>query len=386
VAVPIHCAYDELLKISDLKPHPKNRNQHPQDQIERLAKVIEYQGIRSPIKVSNLSGFITAGHGRLMALKLLGLTTAPVNYQAYDNETQEYADLQSDNAIASWAELDLSSINTDILELGPDFDIDLLGIKDFVLEPAEKFEAQCDEDQVPEDVDTRSKLGDIWQLGRHRLMCGDSTSVDAVEKLMNGEKADMVFTDPPYGMNLDTNYAVTSRVIGKTYKPVIGDDQNFDPRFFFEYFKLAREHFWWGADYYCEHIPKGGAWVVWDKKKEDLDESIGTGFELCWSREPHKRMLARFLWSGFTAKERNETRVHPTQKPIALVEWFFERWGKTDDSVVDLFGGSGSTLIACEKTNRKCFMMELDPHYCDVILTRWEKYTGKQAELTNGQT
>lgn len=383
----IRCLYDQLVSISELKKkfHPQNRNKHPKEQIERLAKILNYQGIRYCVKISKQSDFITSGHGRILAAELNGWTEFPVNYQDYDSSDQEYLDVQSDNAIASWAEMDLEGIQTDLKDL-PNVDVDLAGIKDFKLVEVEKLEPGCDEDEVPEHVDPKTKLGDIYQLGNHRLLCGDSTSIDAVEKLMGGEKADFVYMDPPYGMNLNTNYARSDREVGRSYSPVIGDDQDFDPRFYLEFFKDAREHFWWGADYYCEFIPKGGAWVVWDKKKEDLDASIGTGFELCWSKLPHKRMLARFLWSGFTAKERNETRVHPTQKPIALHEWFFEKWGKPDDKVVDLYGGSGSTLIACEKTQRKCFMMELNPKYVDTIVARWEKYSGKKAELLSGET
>lgn len=144
----IQCLYNELVSIKSLKPHPKNRNSHPDDQIERLAKVLEYQGWRYPIKVSKLSGFITSGHGRLLAAKLLKWKDVPVNYQDYDSPEQEYADVQADNAIASWSELDLSAINGDIGDLGPDFDIDLLGIQGFMVEPAE-LPTLSDEDKPP---------------------------------------------------------------------------------------------------------------------------------------------------------------------------------------------------------------------------------------------
>lgn len=136
----IHCPHDRLVSVKELKAHPQNRNQHPKDQIERLAKILDYQGWRYPIKVSKRSGFITSGHGRLEAAKHLKLKEVPVSFQDYTDEAQEYADLQADNAIASWSELDLSAINMDIGDLGPDFDIDLLGIKDFLVEPAEKTE------------------------------------------------------------------------------------------------------------------------------------------------------------------------------------------------------------------------------------------------------
>jgi hypothetical protein len=133
----VRCLYDKLVPIEELKAHPQNRNKHSDSQIQRLARIIEYQGWRYPLKVSRLSGCITAGHGRLLAAKANGWSQVPVNYQDYDSEEQEYADVQADNAIASWAELDLSAINTDIGDLGPDFDIDMLGLRGFVLEPME---------------------------------------------------------------------------------------------------------------------------------------------------------------------------------------------------------------------------------------------------------
>jgi hypothetical protein len=134
----MHCSYDKLVKVKDLKPHPKNPNKHSDEQIDRLAKILEYQGFRYPIKISKLSGFITSGHGRLLAAKKLGLKEVPVNYQDYKDDEQEYADIVSDNSIASWAELNLSEINLEVGNLGPDFDIDLLGIKDFAIDMAEK--------------------------------------------------------------------------------------------------------------------------------------------------------------------------------------------------------------------------------------------------------
>jgi len=150
----IHCLHDEMVSVSSLKPHPKNRNRHPQEQIDRLAKVLKFQGWRYPVKVSKRSGFITSGHGRIEAAKLNGWSQVPVNLQDYDSDEQEYADVQSDNAIASWAELDLSRINSDLGDLGPDFDIELLGIKDFALdtsdfqEPEPKGEPALKEPQL----------------------------------------------------------------------------------------------------------------------------------------------------------------------------------------------------------------------------------------------
>ena len=141
----VRCKYDELVDIDSLRPHPKNRNKHPDDQIKRLSQILEYQGWRYPIKVSKVSGYITSGHGRLLAAKLMKWTRVPVNYQEYDSDEQEYADLVSDNSIAEWSEIDLAEINADIGDLGPDFDIDLLGLENFEIEPADKGSTPTEE-------------------------------------------------------------------------------------------------------------------------------------------------------------------------------------------------------------------------------------------------
>lgn len=253
----------------------------------------------------------------------------------------------------------------------------------------------ADEDEVPEVVEPKAKLGEIYRLGDHRLMCGDSTDEDTVATLMNGEKADMVFTDPPYGMFLDTDYDSmfgtdkSHRKTGKRFNEVKGDHEDFTPRLIetiFRNFDYCEEMFIWGADYFTEFLENrtDGSWVVWDKRcNENMDKVSGNTFELCWSKQKHKRLIARIMWSGHHGMQKDDTktRVHPTQKPSKLIEWFFDQWGKGSKLVADIYGGSGSTLIACEKTNRKCFMMELDPHYVDVIIARWEKFTGQKAEL-----
>ena len=228
----INTAFQELIDIKSPKiiPHPDNMNKHPKEQIERLAKLIQYQGQRHPIIISKRSGFIVAGHGRWEAMKLLAKTDnwdqIAVDYQDFESEAQEYAFMTSDNAIAEWAELDLSAVNTKMLDLGPDFDVDLLGIKDFVIEPIEKFEPQADEDEVPDVVHPITRRGDIWLLGNHRLMCGDSTMIDDVEKLMNGEKF-FVYADPPYGIDVvggSKSVGGSKIVKANLYSPIIGDN------------------------------------------------------------------------------------------------------------------------------------------------------------------
>lgn len=388
----IHCQYSELVKVKSLKQHPKNRNKHSPEQIDRLVKILEYQGWRYPIKVSNRSEFITSGHGRLMAAIKMGLKEVPVSYQDYDSDEQEYADVQSDNAIASWSELDLSGINLDIADLGPDFDIDLLGIKNFTLDISDK-EPGCDEDEVPEHVDPITKLGDLYQLGNHVLMCGDSTDILCVEKLMGGEKADMVFTDPPYGINEETDRAFASRTRkakGNTFSKIIGDDSIDTALAAYSIAdSMSKVVCYWGGNYYAHKLPPSPCWLIWDKRVEENQRDINSDCELAYVKHPSKESVRifRHLWKGMIkGSENGQGRVHPTQKPIALAEWSIDELSKESKSVLDLFGGSGSTLIACEKTNRKCFMMELDPHYCDVIVARWEKYTGLKSELINGQT
>ena len=391
--IKIHCKHDEIVDPNKLKNHPKNRNKHGQDQIDRLAELYKYHGIRHPIIVSNLSNCIVAGHGRKLAAIRAGIKEMPVVYQDFDSSEAEYAFIQADNAIALWAELDLSGINTDLAELGPDFDINMLGIRDFTLDMSDK-EFEGDPDEVPEVVEPVAKLGQIYRLGDHRLMCGDSTDEATVAALMDGEKADMVFTDPPYGMDLDTDYsklpaAPNGAKPKKDFRKVAGDSEDFSPELIktvLHNFSYTKEIFMFGADYYAEHLEdkNSGSWIVWDKRvTEAFDKMIGSAFELCWSKAKHKREIARFNNTLFSGESDAKNKVHPTQKPIKLIEWFFEKWGSGLSNVVDLFGGSGSTLIACEKTNRKCFMMELDPHYVSVIVERWRKFTGKEAYLLN---
>jgi DNA modification methylase len=378
----INCAHDQMVPIGQLKRHPKNRNKHPQEQLIRLAQILDYQGWRYPVKVSRRSGHVTSGHGRIEAARLNGWTEIPVNFQDYDSDEQEYADVQSDNAIASWSELDLGAINIDLADLGPDFNIDLLGIEGFVLEPTEKLEPQCDEDEVPEDVEPKTKPGDIYQLGRHRLMCGDASATSSIDELMDGEEPDLISTDPPYGMDLETD----RRGMGNTttnYKKVAGDSEPFDPQSILGAFPHTPKILW-GADYYCHRIPNWseGSPVVWAKAhSEDENKVWGSSFETAWVW-PKKKRLLWFIRRIHMGDEHEGT--HPTQKPTEITTRAIDFFDVPEHGiVVDLFGGSGSTLIACEKTNRRCFMMELDPHYCDVIVARWEKYTGKTAEMVN---
>jgi len=389
--VKIDCSYDRLEPLHKVVPNPKNNNKHSDEQIKRLAKIIDYQGQRSPVVVSGRSGFIVKGHARLKAIKELSWDKVAVNYQQYESEAQEYADMTADNEIARWAELDQVQLKDDLKALDFDLDMDLLGLMDVSGLDIEVLDPQCDEDEVPEvKHDPITKKGDVWLLGDHRVMCGDSTMIDDVVKLMSGEKADMVYTDPPYGINEkgDRTNRKTGLADNHNFKDFKDDSIQYaiDAYSICEGLNIPRQ-VWWGANYYCHSLPQTNNWFVWDKRVEDKMHDTQSDCEVAWVKSKWSSiMIFRHLWKGFNKdSERNIARVHPTQKPIALAEWCFNYYKSDFKNVLDLFLGSGSTLIACEKTNRKCFGMELDEHYCDVIVKRWQEYTGKEAVLESNK-
>lgn len=401
--------FDKLIPLNELKTSKHQRNKHPKEQIERLAKIMQAHGVRHPIHISKLSGEICFGHGRLEAAKLNKYKEYPIVYQDFNNDQEEYACVQSDNAIAHWAELDLLLINSDIPKLDPDFDIDLLGIKNFEL-AADKY-AGCDEDDVPEHVEPKTKPRDIYQLGEHRLMCGDSTKSEEVETLMDGNSAVIFITDPPYGVSYarKNEYLNTIGPANRIQTPIEGDSGTIEESgaIWFAAYKNAiansdeRASFYifspQGADLMMMMmmmmIDKAG-WtlkhmLVWVKNNHVLGrcdyhykhEPIFYG----WNKR-HDFYGGSSCFSVLELPKPLRNDLHPTMKPVELLEKLISNSSLKGATVLDLFGGSGSTLIAAEKTNRKCFMMELDPHYCDIIVARWEKYTGKKAELINAPT
>lgn len=407
----------QLVDTSRLVLNPKNNNKHPPEQIERLAKLIQFQGFRNPVVVSNRTGFVVAGHGRIEAAKKIGMNLVPVMYQDFENEAQEYAYLTSDNAIASWSELDLSAVNTEMLDLGPDFDVDLLGIKDFVIEPIEKFEPQSDEDEVPEVVHPITRKGDIWLLGNHRLMCGDSTMIDDVEKLMNDEKADMVFTDPPYGVAVKNTQGVIlndeTLDVFVNVLPVLKAFSKDDAHVYVwcasgDMFPPSLEAFVQNFEFQnilpirCTHENKRGKKGAFKLNFETclFSNNNSKGFNASKKfsvsettlNDPRykgdgKLRVYPALWDGERSTEHNMNIIHPTQKKVEMVEFYVEISSSDNDLVIDFFLGSGTTLIASEKQGRKCYGLELDEKYCDVIINRWQNYTGKKATLeSTGQT
>jgi site-specific DNA-methyltransferase (adenine-specific) len=376
----------ESVSIDSLDLDPRNARKHDAKNLKAIADSLEQFGQRKPIVVWGKT--VVAGNGTLAAARSLGwseIAVARVPGDWSSDQVKAYA--LADNRSAELAVWDEQVLASQLLELQQaEFDIELLG---FEL-PVEEL-AEIVEDEIPEQVEPKSNLGDVWQLGRHKLICGDSSDEATVNKLMNGDKAKIVYTDPPYGMNLDTDY--TQMGSNRSYDSVIADDKQFNARFLLNYFSYCKEIFLWGADYYVETLdrkyPELGSWLIWDKYSDTeraglLDGKFGSGFETVWSKAKHARQLVRVLvTTNYTARG-DETRVHPTQKPVELSAWFINKFTKPSDLLVDLYGGSGSTLIACEQTNRICFMMELDPKYVDVIIARWEKLTGQTAELIEG--
>lgn len=377
----------EKWKVSEVKANPNNPRIIKDDKFKKLVQSIkdfpEMLELR-PIVVNN-DGVVLGGNMRLKACKEAGLKEVPVIKASQLTEEQQKEFIIKDNVgFGEWDWEDLTN-NWDAEEL-TDWGLDL------PVSMEVELEAEEDEFDVPEGgIETDIVLGDLFEIGEHRLLCGDSTDSDQVARLMNGEKADMVFTDPPYGMKLDADYSEMSNNStfakekgiknGKKYNNVIGDHNDFSNELIntiFASFNDCKEIFIWGADYFAELLPNKneGSWIVWDKRvDETFDKMYGSAFELCWSKNKHKREIARIRWaSAFgTEKEFDHKRHHPTQKPTELASWFFNKWGKENDLIVDLYLGSGTSIITSHQLKRKCYGMELDPKYCQVIIDRMIK-------------
>ena len=368
-------------KTADLIPYARNSRTHSDNQVNQIASSIKEFGFTNPILIDEQGGII-AGHGRVMAAKKLGLTDIPCIELAHLTETQKRAYVIADNKLAlnaGWDEEMLRLEFDELKEAG--FDLELTG---FSLEEIDGLqvneitEGLTDEDAVPEAPEEPvSKLGDVWLLGNHRLMCGDSTSIDAVERLLGGMRPNAVFTDPPYGIGLDKENQKLGK--SKPYGAVLNDH---DGQVAKDAFALAvslrvPELYFWGANHYSSCLPDSSCWIVWDKQG---GKSVTyADCELCYTNIDKPVRMFTHIWDGFRRdSEKGEKRVHANQKPVAL---FVDIWNKFNmgQVVFDMFGGSGSTLLAAEKTNRVCYMIELDCRYCDVIIKRWQDFTGKQA-------
>jgi len=395
----------ELVSINSLVPHPKNMNKHSPDQIDRLSRLIEYQGFRNPIVVQVGTNLVVAGHGRIDAARKLGIKQVPVTYQEFESEAQLYAYMTSDNAIASWAELDLSMVNSEMLDMGPDFDIDMLGIKDFAIEPIEKFDANGDADDLPNEVVSPvSRKGDIWILGQHRLMCGSSIEYGDMERLMNGNLANHWLTDPPYGV------AYKSKGTDK-HTAIQNDDKPLDEMY--QFWKQVAENAYLCTDnessYYWFACQGGDQMMMMMMSISDANWKVR--HELIWKKDrmvlsrcdyhyKHEPILygwkkdGKHNWYSDRKQvsvlefDRPKTSdIHPTMKPVALCKYLLENNTKRGDIVLETFNGSGTTLMACTEAERKCYAIEIEEKYVDATILRWQNYTGMTAKLeSTGQT
>lgn len=365
----------EQIGIATLIPFAKNSRTHSDAQVAQIAASIREFGFTNPVLIDEANGII-AGHGRVMAARKLKLTEVPCIRLAHLSDAQKRAYVIADNKLALNAGWDEAMLKLELADLKAlDFDLDLTGFNTDEIDAllAEKgTEGLTDPDDTPEPpVEPVTRPGDVWVCGQHRVMCGSATSIDDVQRLMAGAAPDLIHTDPPYGMNAVTK----SSVLKERYKTdIIGDDNAETAK---DAFRLIyglypdAKHIWWGANYYASALPDSECWLVWDKNNGQSDQ---TDCELAWAN-------FRSVVRQFTQASEKTNRVHPTQKPVALMEWIIKRFKISATTIADFFGGSGSTLIAAEKNQITGHIMELDPVFVDVIVKRWEDFTGQKAVL-----
>jgi DNA modification methylase len=395
----------ESIKLDKLIPYARNSRTHSDQQVAQVAASIREFGFTNPVLIDSEDGII-AGHGRVMAARKLGLAEVPCIRLGHLTETQKRAYIIADNRLAEvgggWDE---EMLGLELAELREaDFDLDLIGFDakeiEAALNPVEVTDGLTDPDEVPEPpVDPVTVIGDVWLLGNHRLMCGDSTSIDAVEKLMDGKKAQTFLTDPPYGDNVGglSPKAAHEREPGKgLVKRVsfIANDKEIDwlqevfnlvPGFLEDdstkmvFFKWDRFN---QIKLMADVFGEPSALCVWDRvRKASAFFRFQPQHELCfhWGNQADKKEPADLSNVWRVPKELELKELHPTVKPMAIIEPALRVTTEKGKRVLDLFGGSGTTLIAAESSGRTSHLMELDPKYCDVIVTRWQDFTGKKA-------
>jgi DNA modification methylase len=409
-SIPVFCANHKLVSIEEVIPNPRNPNSHPDEQIALLAKIIKGNGWRSPIVVSKRSGFIVKGHGRLLAAKLLRCEVVPVDYQEYENEALEFADMIADNRIAELAEMEGPELKDLLLELDTGaFDMDLTGFEEAELErlmtqfnPEEMKDADAQMDRAAELCSTWNvKLGQVWLLGDHRLMCGDSTLKAQVERLLGQDKPNLMVTDPPYGVEYDANWrneAAAEGLIGqKNSTRAIGKVENDDKADWTEAWKLfdGNVAYVWHAGKRAGEVQVSlesvglniRSQIIWAKN----NFAISRG-DYHWKHEPCWYAIRKgqnASWIG----DRSQTTTwdidkpmksetgHSTQKPVECM--LFAIRNHESEFVYEPFSGSGTTIIACENLKRKCRAIEISPAYVAVAIQRWVDVTGKEPKLLN---
>jgi DNA modification methylase len=384
----------KLAEISNIKPYENNPRKLSEKAIEKVAMSLKEYGFRQPIVVDK-NMVIVAGHTRYRASKKLGLKQVPISVIDNLSEEQINAYRIADNRTAEESEWDSELLKMEIKELeAKDFKLDLLGFNDEQLNNIlfEEKQGLTDEDEVPETPeDPISKLGDIWKLGNHRVMCGNSVDYEDVHKLMNNKIADLVNTDPPYGVNYQSNMRTKS----DKFDLIKNDDKILDITPIIDKFSKGWVFIWttWKViDKWIDNTKSFGFptnMVVWHKGGGgigDLKKTFSTDYEMALVFNRGAELCGKRIGSVWSLQKDKAIKYkHPTQKPVELSVEAIDKTTNPKSIVMDLFLGSGSSLIACEKMDRICYGMELDPIYCDVIVKRWENFTGKKAEIENGQ-
>ena len=368
----------ETRPVADLIPYIANSRTHSDAQVAQIAASIKEFGWTSPILIDG-DNTIIAGHGRLLAARKLGMEEVPAIVLDHLSKAQQRALVIADNQLALNAGWDMDMLKAEIEDLKlDDFDLGLLGFDDKFLDGLlvpEPTKGLTDEDAVPEvPVTPKTVLGDVWVLGNHRLMCGDSTSVDAVDKLMSGTVPNAVITDPPYGIGIDgqkKSVSANPKHNRKHHEKKGWDAERPDASIFGHIVSLGVPAVIWGGNYFADLLPATRGWIYWSKGQDGLTMSDG---ELAWTTEDKP------LRSKTVNRAALKGSVHLTQKPTEIIEFSADYLSVPQrGAVLDLFAGSGTICIVCEKTDRRAFMMERDAGYCDVIIKRWQDFTGKQA-------
>jgi len=381
-----------VTSIKDLKSDHKNARRRTDRSASLIAESLKRYGAARSIVIDE-DGRILAGNGTVEGAKKAGIDKLRIIEAEGDEliavrRTGLSEDEKVGLALADNRSSDLSEWDHDMLrqlseehDLTPWFEDDEL-----LAEVLDTVEGNTDPDDVPEPPEEPvTKLGDLWVLGNHRLLCGDSTDVLAVQRLMDGQKADMVFTDPPYGISVVKNGKVGADFgVAKKghYAEVIGDNTTqtaHDAIAVCQSLQIPVQ-IYWGGNYYADRLPPTSCWLIWDKRGDSGIVNTFADCELAWTNMTGPARIHKQLWNGMIREGEKDQRVHPTQKPVALAEWAVKQYLK-GSIVFDLFLGSGSTLIACEKLRKACYGIEMSPAYCDVIVKRWEQFTGKKAML-----